>query len=253
MSRFHELLWDIFRQMGAVKNEWGYHLGYSNESAWRTDARFLILTLNPSSKDGRRGNVAIYPESPWAISGKCDFFAPRNGKISPYIQCLFYELARLDGKKGASKETIAAEYAEHGCPISSIVPFRTEGQRAITEEMWKFGREKMWPKIFSLWLPEVIIVMGNAAYNQLKDVFENQLNFSLAQEEIKKISDFPGAMPTDLQYAYSRYDRGDKTVTLIRIPHPTGAVGYKGLPSRFEEHCGNEGTPFRRFLESVLM
>ncbi|MDE7370578.1 MAG: hypothetical protein K2N07_02340 [Desulfovibrio sp.] len=258
MTELQKVCCAVLKQMKTVENNWGYHLSYSRESAWRPDARFLILTLNPSSVDalaqGRpKPEKPIYMLVPWALDERCDFFA-HDYRISPYVRALFYELALLNGEKrganAAERLKIAEEFADHHCPIASCVPYRTKTEEQITPRMWEFAEEKQWPAIFDVWLPEIIIIMGRDAYNRMVKFLKKRLKKLTGPDghQRKKIRELEPTRKTRLQYEYSRFLSGEKTVTVIYIPHPTGAHGYKGLPSDLERDCGEAGTPFRQFL-----
>ena len=261
MTELQKVCWAVLEQMKTVENDWGYHLSYSRESAWRPDARFLILTLNPSSVDslakGRsKPEKPIYMLDPWALDGRCDFFA-HDYRISPCVRALFYELALLNGeKKGANaaeRLKIAEEFADHHCPIASCVPYRTRTGKQIAPRMWEFAMEKQWPAIFDVWLPEVIIVMGKDAYKKMVEFLGTRLKPLVGPQghQQKKIEELAPNRKTRLQYEYSRFLSGEKNVTVIYIPHPTGAHGYTGLPRDLERDCGEAGTPFRQFLNML--
>ncbi|MCH5277610.1 MAG: hypothetical protein J1E80_07220 [Desulfovibrionaceae bacterium] len=150
-QKLHQVAKKIFEKMMAYPSPYGFNFSYSPERSWDGRAEYLFLTINPQAKEHDKlvTKQILWPEDN-------DFFTENDNntfQIKKPVQAICYELSRLAHIRECEKASpleAAKIFTNNHMILASFVPFRTENEKDIDENMKQFAQNEYWGEIFKV-------------------------------------------------------------------------------------------------------
>lgn len=254
---FNELCLTIFND---IKNnykrysKYGFNFSYSQEVTWSLDTNILILTLNPQAKISKNNYEYYVPKYPYP-NNNIFFDTDKSFKIKDKVLGLLFDINIIYNKYVI--EAIDDQYlqtkifAEDNILLSSIVPFRTSNKYEISKEAWEFSKNRIWKRIFNIFIPEIIITLGYDTFVAVDTILSNyNLRFFKLERRLSEFCN--NKLNKDYKFRINKYiNNDDKVIKLFGLPHPTGTYGYCGYYLNFKNKITSL-SPIGRFLYEYM-